>query len=405
MGIKNFKIFLKALNYVSNELSEYDSILIDIQSFLYRAIQNSFKSEESELRKDVCIKVLNDLSALFYSIFSRGQFKDLLRIIICFDGTALPLKLPTQKLRRNNIPDTEGKSLYQTLIFGHNILSIQVYDYIIENLKNNCANFFSNTNDIKIPSKMQFFILGSGIIGEGEHKIFYFNDFLKCKNPLIVSVDNDVFIISLSKFSKFSTIQIYKSANIIWNVNLFVSNYIRCTKECFIYATFLFGNDFIPAVINLTEKNSPVIHEALNMCEKDHMPYVFFTILKQLLKTKKLKYVASSQIEERIILEFWKNVMWVKDYYEKYNFEQMFMENLLFEIFDRHQIITVLLDLTYSEEIFNKACLEYKNLKTAQPTFDPKTLIFTAEQLQKYGRFFPQSAPQKTYHVIEISVL
>lgn len=380
MGIKNFKIFLNALNFVSNELAGYDAILIDIQSFLYRAIENSFKSEESELRKDVCIKVLNDLSALFYSIFSRGQFKDLLRIIICFDGATIPLKFPTQRLR-NKISDT---SLFKTSIFGKiGNLSLQVYDYIIQNLKSNCANFFSN--DIKIPAKMQFIIFGSDIVGEGEQKIFYFNEFLKCKDPLVVSVDNDVFIISLSKLSKFDTIQIYKSSNIIWNVNSFVSNYIRCTKECFIYASFLFGNDFIPSIIDLTEKNSPIIHEALNMCEKDYIPYVFFTILQHLLKKEKLKYVTPSPIEDRIVLEFWKNILWVTDYYEKYNFQQKFMENLLFDIFDKNQIIAVLLDLTYSERTFNEACLEYKNLKTQQPTFNPKT--FTT--VQSDGHFFP----------------
>lgn len=379
MGIKNFKIFLNALNYISNELTEYDSICIDIQSYLHRAIDSSFKTNYFDLRQDVCVKVLNDLSALFYSIFSCGHFKDSITIIICFDGAALPLKIPTQRLRRKNA--AEGRNRYKTLLFGQH--SFHVYNYIIQNLKTNCSNFFSNTNDIKIPSEMQFVVSNSETPGEAEHRIFWFASLYHCRRPLVVSVDNDVFIIALSQFSKFDTIQIYKSAKITWNVNVFESDYMPCSKECFVYASFLFGNDFIPAIIDLTERNSPVIHEALHMCEKqDDMPHIFFTILQHLIAKSKLKYETPLQIEDKIIKEFWKNILWVLDFYEKYTFEQMFMHNLLFDIFDKHQIIAVLLDLAYSEETFNKACLEYKSL--------PKNLQSEAEN--------------GTYHLIHVTV-
>lgn len=404
MGIKNFKLFLNALDYISTELTGYDSIFIDIQSYLYKAIDRSFKTNYFDLTQDVCIKVLNDLSALFYSIFSCGHFKDSLTVVICFDGAAPPLKLPTQRLRRSNTVAAEGRSLYKTLLFGHNILSRQVYNYIIQNLKTNCSNFFSNTNDIKIPSKLQFVVSGSHMRGEGEHRMFEFATLYKCKRPLIVSPDNDVFIIALSQFSKFDTIQIYKSAKIIWNVNLFATNYMPCSKECFIYASFLFGNDFIPAIIDLTERNCPVIHEALQMCERNHMPHIFFTILQHLITKSKLKFKTPHQIKDQIIEEFWKNIFWMLDYYSTYRFHQMYMENLLFDIFDKHQIIAVLLDLAYAERTFNKACLQYKCLKAEPSKLNPKNLIFTAEQLEKYSYFFPKSPIAENYHLICISV-
>lgn len=411
MGIKNFTILLNAFNYTSNVLTEYDSIFIDIQSYLYKAISNSFKEKENELKKDICLKVVKDLSEIFYNIFKSGHFKDFLKIFICFDGNGVPFKLPTQQARRAAII-TEGKSLnmgngknlIKALLIGHNILSAQVYTYIVQSLRTNCSEFFLNLNEIKMPSKLQFIIAGSNISGEGEQKMFHFASIFKCLKPLLVSVDNDVFIISLLQIYKFDTVQIYKSTKVIYNLNIFLSKHLRCTKECFIYTSFLFGNDFIPAVIELSETNCLVICEALNMCEKNDIPHVFFTIIKYLEKQSKIDYKSPPQIEQNIILEYWKNILWVLDYYTKPNFKQKYMKNVLFNIFQRDQIIGVLLDLAYSKLTFNMACLEYKSLKTKPLDIDLKKFIFTTEQLQMYAHFFPKLPTQEMYNFFEINV-
>lgn len=387
MGIHNFKSFLNISGCSFDKLENYDSIFIDIQSYLYKAIQYSFKNLESELMDDVCSYVIQSLYELFENLFSYNCFKDNVKVIISFDGESIPMKFPTQKQRRN--VQVQGKNIYKIVLFGHNTISNQVANFIIDTLKNYTNNFFPD--HMKIPSKLEFIILGSDTKGEGEHKLFSLGSYFKCRKPVIASVDNDVFIIALSQLSKFDSIQIYKSKNNLLNINRVVSQYLPYDKQYCIFASLLFGNDFIPAIITLTDRNCPIIHEALKECTNYEMPAVFYTVLNELKKSFKMTFVVPPQITESIILEFWKNCFWVLDYYEKYNFPQKFMENNLFDIFDRNHIISALLDEEYAQTCYKKAYATYKNLNLKNSNLNPKDVVFTNEQLKLYERFFPKT--------------
>lgn len=399
MGIQNFKLFLSSVNYKSSDLCEYDSIFVDIQSYLYNAIQNTFKSRETELVNDICIKVTDDLITVLRKIFSRGHFTENLKVIISFDGESVPMKYPTQKQRRNVY--ARGKNLFKAALFGHNTISEKVYNFIIYTITNNFALLSLNMTDI--PSDLQFIICGSVTKGEGEHKLFYLGQYHNCRKPLVVSVDNDIYIIALSQLRNFDSIQIYKNFEIIQNINIFVSHFLTYNLQLCIYASLLFGNDFIPPVIILTESNCSVIHDALKMCKKEDMPHIFYIILHELVKNSKIRYKVPPQIEENMITEFWKNCFWVLDYYEKYNFPQKYMDNILFNVFDKNHIVTALLDQEYSENSYKKALSKYKKIKTVVPTIAPKHIIFTEEQLKVFNKFFPETnSDAEFYNIINI---
>lgn len=399
MGIRNFKTFLNISD--SDELEEFDSVLIDIQSYLYKGLQYTLKSVESDIIEDVCFYVMQSLYDLFETIFSYNCFQESIKIIISFDGESIPMKFPTQKQRRN--VSVEGRNVYKIVLFGHNTISDNVYNFIVDILENYTEKFFPK--HLKIPSKLEFNIMGSNTKGEGEHKLFFLGSYLNCRKPVIVSVDNDVFIIALSQFSKFDSIQIYKSKKDFLNVNRVVSNILSYDKQYCIFASLLFGNDFIPPIIHLTENNCPLIHEALKENHHCEMPTVFYTILNKLKTASKIKFKKMSQINESIILEFWKNCFWVLDYYKKYKFPQKFMENHLFDIFNKDHIVSALLDEQYSQKCFNKAQSIYKKLNLKCINLNPKDVVFTNEQLEKYRRFFPEiKNTQETYYKITITI-
>lgn len=400
MGIRNFKTFLNLSGCNFDKLEEFDSIFIDIQSYLYKAIQYSFKSSESEIMEDICCYVIQSLHELFENVFSYNCFKDTIKVIISFDGESIPMKFPTQKQRRN--VQVQGKNVYKLVLFGHNTISDQVCKFIIDTLTNYSHKIFPH--HMKKPSKLEFFILGSDTKGEGEHKLFSLGSYFKCRKPVIASVDNDVFIIALSQLTKFDSVQIYKSKNDLLNVNQVVSQFLFYDKQYCIYASLLFGNDFIPAVINLTDKNCPLIHEALKECNSCEMPTIFYTVLSQLKNASKIRFTVPPQIEESIVLEFWKNCFWVLDYYEKYTFPQKFMENNLFDIFDKNHIISALLDEEYSQASYKKAYSMYKRLNFKSLNLNPKDVVFTNEQLKLYKRFFPETKNlSEKYHKIIIT--
>lgn len=96
--------------------------------------------------------------------------------------------------------------------------------------------------------------------------------------------------------------------------------------------------------------------------------------------------------------------MWVLDYYTKPNFKQKHTKNVLFNIFQRDQILAVLLDLAYSKLTFNMACLEYKSLEAKSLDIDLKRFLFSTEQLQMYAHFFPKLPTREMYNFIEIIV-
>lgn len=398
MGIHNFKIFLNTLNYqTDNMITSYDSIFIDIQSYLYKAIQESFKTEEHELQRDICYKVVHSVKHLLYTLFSSHQFTNNLRVLIAFDGDSIPMKQPTQKLRRSKI-NVQGKMLYKIVLFGHNTISDRVYQYLIRILTNHFTNFFSQS--IKLPQSVEFILCGSATKGEGEHKLFYLGKYFKCKKPIIVSIDNDIFIIALSQLTSFDSIQIYKSNQFILNINFWISRALFYDKEYCIQASLLFGNDFIPPVINLTKSNCPAIHEALKECQQKELNHVFYTILSQLVTKGKLRYKIPPCIEAKVIQEFWKNCFWVQDYYKKYNFPQKYMNNYLFDIFDKNHIVTALLDMDYSRKSFKQAEMDYQHLETSQPLIESKFNVFNPTQLKMYNRFFPKTKTPESCHII-----
>lgn len=382
MGIPNFTTFLKSAKLNTGTLYKYDSILIDAQSLLYVAIDTSLKETEKNILLDVNYIVFTEIVFILNTLFKRRVHDETVTIIISLDGEGVPMKWPTQQKRREKA--ALGRDLYKIVLFGNNSISRNVSDYLKKSLADpKCLRCLKNS-----PKHMRFVIDGCTKEGEGEHKLIPPALYYGCKRPVIVSEDNDVFIISCVHFTSFDMIQIKRKYDTFYNLNDIITNYLQYSVNTLINTCFLFGNDFIPPIISITENNPVLIHDAMYKCMEDYLPDVLYFVLSTLENSKKIRFSRVTYTDERVIVEYWKNCLWVLDYYAHKTFPQKYMRNKLFSIFDRNMLITALLDRDYSARTFEKARAKYAVL-TAQPvTKKAISEVFPKNQLPNVERFF-----------------
>lgn len=396
MGIPNFTSFLKAANIDTSSINTFDSILIDAQSLIYSAIDSSLKENEQLLLEDINFLVFNNIINIINSLFKTNVQEDFITIIISLDGEGVPMKYPTQQKRREN--NIRGRDLYKIVLFGNNSISNNVVNYLSAALKSKKhLQFLKNT-----PEHIRFLISGADSEGEGEHKLFHIATHYNCKNPIIVSEDNDVFIISCIHYADFDSIQIKKKKHVYYNLNDIMSNYLQYNANVLVNASFLFGNDFIPPIVYISENNPAVIHDAMYHCDDTYLPNILYTILSMI--SKHMIYSQVAYVDESVILEYWKNCLWILDYYKYKNFPQKFMKNILYTSFDRNMVITALLNRDYSIQTFEKAKSEYGNLITIPASEKPFQKVFSKDQLPVIERFFLNVNSNNEGYIEEINV-
>lgn len=249
---------------------------------------------------------------------------------------------------------------------------------------------------------MRFVIDGCEKPGEGEHKLVPDAKYYKCKRPVIVSEDNDVFIISCVHFASFELIQIKRKHDTFYNLNDIIANYLQYSVNMLINTCFLFGNDFIPPIISITENNPVLIHDAMYKCTQDYLPDILYFILSTLENSKKIKFSRVMLTDENLVVEYWKNCLWVLDYYAHKTFPQKYMKNKLFGMFDRNALITALLNRDYSARTFEKAKAEYATLSTLPVAQKAILEVFPKDQLPTIERFFTKVTPKD--YIDEINV-
>ena len=396
MGIPNFTTFLKVAEIDTSTIYSFDSILIDAQSLIYTAIDTSLKDNEQLLFEDINFLVFNKIIDIVNSLFKTNNQSDFVTVVISLDGEGVPMKYPTQQKRREN--NVRGRDLYKIVLFGNNSISNNVANYLIAALKDKRhLQFLKN-----VPNHIRFLISGADSEGEGEHKLFHIATHYKCKKPIIVSEDNDVFIISCVHFTNFDLIQIKKKNNVYYNLNDIIANYLQYSVDILINVSFLFGNDFIPPIVYISENNPALIHDAMYHCDQTYLPDILYTILTTI--GKHMKYSQVAHIDESLIVEYWKNCLWMLDYYTYKNFPQKYMKNVLYNAFDRNMIITALLNQNYSKQTYEKAKLEYANLVTAAISEKPFQEVFSKDQLPVIERFFLNANDNNGGYIEEINV-
>lgn len=392
MGIPQFTSFLKAAKFPTNKVDYFDSILIDAQSLLYIAIDNSISEIEKDILFDVNTIVYKEIINILNSLFETKKHESTVTIVISFDGEGIPMKWPTQQKRREKL--AQGRDLYKVVLFGNNLISKNVVKHLQNSLQS--VRGFKNT-----PRHMRFLISGCDIKGEGEHKLFHIAERYKLQRPMIVSEDNDVFIISYIRFSNFKTIQIKRKRNTFYNLNDII-DYLQYSPEMLCFASLLFGNDFIPPVISISENISNLIHDILHHCTSSQLPDIFHFLLSTLVEKKKIKYTQVMFTDNQLIEEFWKNCLWILDYYKRKQFPQKYILNKLYNTFDRNMIITALLNLEYSKKSFQLAQQVYA--QCVSEFQNAISHVFNKSQLQQVQRFFTNNETDQGGYIAEINI-
>lgn len=389
MGIKNFTSIISATNYSYSDTPQYyDAILIDIQSVLYINITRYIKNEDYSIHdivKDLCQDVITYIGESLASLFQKERHDNKITIIIAFDGKGVPMKWPTQCERRKDNIISNNKQLILNSLFEHNSISKEVCDYITARL-NDCQwmkfNFFSFVENL--PEHIIFYISGSNKDGEGEHKLFNIAKQYNCQHVLVYSVDNDVFIISFIRRHQFKSIQITKDGKKFFHVSSFLNDYLKYDVEKLIYASFLFGNDFIPEYISLTPKNATVIHEILHNINSTDIVEILRQLIIQLHEIKKINFKFIKRVQ--LMIPFWINCIWILDYYEKENFPQKFIENHYYFMSDRDKLLSFLCNYKSSKYCYDEAKEQYRNIDQCSMKIG-KYEVFNSDTLQKIQPF------------------
>lgn len=346
MGITNFCKLIQLVSQPSLKPALFDSVLVDCQSFLYAAIERSVQIKEDEIFSEICESVWEQINHLFKTFSSNRR----LTFVLSFDGEGVPMKWATQRERRLRSKKYSKKTFYRYILFGNNKLTLQVQKYVVEKLKN-------------YDREAKIIVCGCNVPGEGEHKIFHVAEHLKnCRNPIVASIDQDVFILAFLRLDRYQTLQIYRY-NQFYDINSFVSKQLCYPIQRLIIVSFLFGNDFIPPLIPISSNNASFIHNSLLLVDEDDNPP---TVLSTFIKNMRdhIRFTLVEFMDKNLMICFWTTYFWIMDYYTLRNFPQQFLENEVYDSFDRNQLLTGLIDKKFSKEMFQIARQKYDGLKT-----------------------------------------
>ncbi|GIY89224.1 XRN_N domain-containing protein [Caerostris extrusa] len=329
MGINNFCKLIDPVLSPQAAPEHFDSILVDFQSFLYIAIEKGLEPEESAFFRELCQCAWHQFLKTINSILSFAKNPEI-SLVIAFDGEGVPMKWPTQRQRRSATRVVQGKNIYRFALFSVNTISLRVQRYIIERLKR-----------YPIPpniNRLNVVVCGCNVPGEGEHKLFHVAESIQVRHPIVVSVDQDVRLI---------------------------------------HTSFLFGNDFIPSLVGITPINAPTIHTKLSFEDSEesnsdsdneeegdtlnpaHVIARFLHAMERHLRFERVPHV-----DDRLLEAFWMTFCWMTDYYTKREYPQKYLENPIYDAFDRNQLLTGLWNAEYSAKILEKVQNHYTTLVT-----------------------------------------
>lgn len=396
MGISNFTKLIESFDEEGEQWNvSYDSILVDLQSELYVAIDQCFPLNDVYDRRcekrffiDVSLVVEKRLAEILLDLFRNHPRRsdDEITVVCSLDGRGVPMKWPTQRNRRvrNRKEPLQGKNLYRVSLFGKNLLSSIVCHNLVHSLISGKFhdNYFRAVRPAILPKYIRYVLSGCDVEGEGEHKIFHVAETLGLRYPLFVSVDNDAFVLGFARIERYECVQLRNKRNKVYNLTHFVRDVLKFPVDVLIFASFLFGNDFIPPVVAVTDNNCCNVRQNLTsaweeMLEFDEARdgatdpeeklrwmsplYVrFLSGMQSCMRYEKDPARSPSELET-VAVRFWITCFWTLDYYRNRQFVQKLAKNEIFDAFDRNGLLAVLTHRGRSMETFHKALKGYKD--------------------------------------------
>lgn len=386
MGVTNLCKLLRCFKEPVDKPVSFDSILLDAQSYLYIAIERALENTESKFFNEICKLTWKYFKNDLYCLLRLAAVQSL-TVVVSFDGEGVPMKWPTQRKRRSSDQLLKRhRTFYSCSLFGKNRLALMVETYFIERMKR-----LKNIESIR---DLKFIVCGCSVPGEGEHKLFHVAQTCGLRRPIVSSVDQDVFVIALAQLKKFDRIQIYRYDHFYDVHEIEQKMGSEDAVNVLETVSFLFGNDFVPALVNLTDQNVQTIAACLEAmaqntlcihgtdildCDKDDEEYEYFTdvtILASFLNaiSSKIRFENVAHVDENLVAAFWTTYLWVRDYYRKRHFPQKYILNTLYDAFDRNQILTALTNLDLSNKIFTEAHERYHSCQETKP-FNRRQII------------------------------
>lgn len=401
MGITNFCKLLNCIKEPSPAPDEYDSVLIDTQGFLYCAIELSLETDEQKLFQEVCHFTWIQLVRTLGRIFTSRPVQNV-TLIVSLDGEGVPMKWPTQRSRRNRLKFSNNKTLYSCSLFGHNSISAFVKRYLMDR--------FKSTDSFQLQD-MRVVFSGSNVPGEGEHKIFHIAEALNCKRPVVVSVDQDVFVLAISRLDRYDSIQVFRYEQ-FYNVTKLAQEHLPYPVDHLKVISFLFGNDFCPVVVGISPANAAKIHFCISQLQEDaeeqeEKSEEYASLVSRFLKSMEhqIRFTETPHVDYELVVAFWLTFLWVLDYYTQRDFPQKHMLNKVFDAFHRNQLLTALVDPEYSSKALREARSRYETTVTRPFQRDlVERSVFTDENvLARLRSYWGAPAEEDACEIIRVT--
>jgi hypothetical protein len=395
MGISNFCKLIDSIIHPKPDPLPFDSILIDVQSYLYTAIHYSFRTDEEEFIQEICESTWNQINKILVNLFESDAIDhNFLTIVLSFDGVGVAMKWPTQRQRRSDIKSfsnkPNNKKMYQISLFGVNKISTRVQEYVLKRVKKQRTT---------IVREIRYIICGCNVPGEGEHKIFHVAEATgQCRRPVVVSVDQDVFVIALMNHDRYDTIQIHRyrkfydlSLESLWEMDI--------PWNQFLVVSFLFGNDFAPCLVGITDTNGPSILTVLHTMQVENEDDPTEILAKFLTDfSSHLRFHRVAFVDITLLVQFWMCYLWVNDYYTRRDeFKQKNMENLYFDRFNRDQVLTGLSHASRSLEAYEEAKQIYSQTVTKACADHVSAVFLDPGIREQLSRFWEVTTPTRTF--------
>ena len=436
MGITNFTKLIECFHGEDREQwnEAYDSVLIDLQSELYVAIDRCFPlhdrfDEECERRffEDVSATVQKRLADIILDLFKKCSRRsdEEITVVCSFDGRGVPMKWPTQRNRRLQTRFS-GKNLYRVSLFGNNLLSARIRDDLVRALKT--GNFHdrlrgSGSRRHHLPKYIRYVVSGCDVDGEGEHKMFHLAEALGLKYPVFVSVDNDAIVLALARLDRYECVQLDNKRD-LYNLTNFARDILRVPVDALVFVSLLFGNDFVPPVVTLQDNNCLDVRECLSKAWEDMMetgedrekdrrrwiPVLHHRFLAAGM-TDRMRYdkepTRSPTDLETVAVRFWTTCLWTLDYYTRRDFSQKWAKNEIYDAFDRDGLLAVLTRIELAKETFEKSLVLYEKNEIPHEDVTAERRVFDdAASLEKISRFLIPNGPDEgSCHDIKIATL